>query len=274
MSKYFTTYHEPLISSLIDYDCDEQVKKAFECMTDCVDEKVELPFSIIQAYSDYFHSYGGRYDVRQYGLSAEGLYSFYKRFPDISPVAFKEISDRYIKDLFDDYELEDVFDKMIQTMGKKDETFELFLLYVDKKADELDSKYEEEASKLDDYSEEYYIEGRSDFYQFIPYLKRLMMYEHYQYDDIVDSLPSPEIVKKEAEQLSKLSRFYRCTFGSGYPTSYFYTKVLASGLRLREVDDKIKYYVSTVQKEIEGTFSTKEFMDSVRERREKRLGKK
>jgi len=274
MSKYFETSDEPLISSLDDYDCDERIKKAFEVMTDCVEEKVLLPFSIIKAYSDYYHTIGGRYDVRKYGLSAMGLYSFYKRFPDITPVAFKEIGDLYIKDLFEDYELEDVFEKMIKTFGKTDDTFKLFLLYVKEKADELDSKYLIEAAKLDDYRSEYDIEGCSDFYQFISYLQRLIKDQHFKYDDIIDSMPSPELVKKDAMQLSELARFYRCSFGMGEPTSYFYTRVLACGLGIRESDEKIQYYVSSYKKRVDGTFSTKEFMDSVRERREKRLRKK
>ena len=164
--------------------------------------------------------------------------------------------------------------KMIETFGKTDDTFRLFILYVKEKADELDSKYEMEAAKLDDYRSEYDIEGRDDFYQFISYLQRLITDEHFKYDAIVDSLPSPELVKKDAMQLSELARFYRCTFGTDYPTSYFYTKVLACGLGIRECDEKIQYYVSAYKKTVDGTFTTREFMDSVRERREKRLGKK
>lgn len=274
MSKYFEPCDEPLITSLDDYDCDERTKKAFELMTDCVEGEVSLPFSIIEAYSEYYHTIGGRYDVRKYGLSAMGLYSFYKRFPDITPLAFKEIGDLYIQDLFEDYKLEDIFEKMIETFGKTDDTFRLFILYVKEKADELDSKYEMEAAKLDDYRSEYDIEGRDDFYQFISYLQRLITDEHFKYDAIVDSLPSPELVKKDAMQLSELARFYRCTFGTDYPTSYFYTKVLACGLGIRECDEKIQYYVSAYKKTVDGTFTTREFMDSVRERREKRLGKK
>lgn len=274
MSKYFITEDEPLISSYQDGEYDERIRKTIDRLKDLVSDDIALPMSIIEAYADYYQSYGGRYDVRKYGLVAEGLCKFYKRFPHISKEAFKEIADRYIMDLFEDYDLESCFEKIIKVYGETDEAFELFITYVDKKADELDKKYEIEASKLDDYMEEYYIEGRADFYQFIPYLKRLVTGEHVHTDKIIDSLPSPEIVKKDALQLSELSRFYRCELGSGYPTSFFYTRVLSYGLRLLEVDEKIKYYVSSYQKEIEGTFSTREFMDSVRERKEKRLGKK
>ena len=274
MSKYFVTSEEPLISSYQAGEYDEEIRETIDRLKDVVGDDIKLPLSIIKAYSSYYHSYGGRYDVRQYGLSAQGLCAFYKMFPHISAKAFEEIADRYIMDLFQDYDLEAVFEKLITVYGETDEAFELFISYVDKKADELDKKYDIEASKLDDYSEEYHIEDYTEFYQFIPYLKRIVTGEHVHVEDIISSLPSSEIVKKDALQLKELSRFYRCEFGSGYPTSFFYTRVLSYGLGLRETDEKIKYYVSAYQKEIEGTFSTKEFMDSVRERKEKILRKK
>ena len=43
---------------------------------------------------------------------------------------------------------------------------------------------------------------------------------------------------------------------------------------IEEEHEKIQYYVSAYKKTVDGTFTTREFMDSVRERREKRLGKK
>ena len=134
--------------------------------------------------------------------------------------------------------------------------------------------YEEEAAKLDEYSEEYYIDGISDFYQYIPYLKRLVIYDQIPVDDIIDSMPSPEIIKKDALQLKELARYYRCHFGAGYPTSYECTKIIASGSILEEQEEKIAYYISACKEIVDGTFSTKEFMDSVRERKEKRLRKK
>ena len=134
--------------------------------------------------------------------------------------------------------------------------------------------YEEEASRLDEYRDEYYIEGISDFYQYITYLKDLVIYDHFLVDDIIDSMPSPEIIKKDTLQLKELARFYRCNLGMGYPTSYECTKILASGATIKEEDEKIAYYVSSRKEIVDGTFSTREFMDSVRERREKRLGKK
>ena len=134
--------------------------------------------------------------------------------------------------------------------------------------------YEEEASRLDEYRDEYYIEGISDFYQYISYLKDLVIYDHFLVDDIIDSMPSPDIIIKDALQLKELARYYRCHLGTGYPTSYECTKILASGATIREDEEKIAYYISARKEIVDGTFSTKEFMDSVRERREKRLGKK
>ncbi|MBP5684550.1 MAG: hypothetical protein J6X02_04770 [Bacilli bacterium] len=134
--------------------------------------------------------------------------------------------------------------------------------------------YEKEASKLDDYYDEYYIEGISDFYQYITYLKGLVIYEHLPVDAIIDSMPSPEIIKKDTLHITELARFYRCHLGMGYPTSYECTKIIASGHILVEQDEKIAYYISAAKEFVDGTFSTKEFMDSVRDRREKRLRKK
>ena len=134
--------------------------------------------------------------------------------------------------------------------------------------------YEKEASKLDEYYDEYYVEGVSDDYQYITYLKYLVIHDHIPVDAIIDSMASPEIIKADALQLIQLVRYYRCYFGYGYPTSYECTKIIASGYILEEQEEKIAYYVSAVKEIVDGTFSTREFMDSVRERREKRLGKK
>ena len=134
--------------------------------------------------------------------------------------------------------------------------------------------YEKEASKLDEYYDEYYIEGISDFYQYIPYLKGLVIHYHIPVDTVIDSMPSPEIIRKDALHITELARYYRCFFGMGYPTSYECTKIIASGGILVEQEEKIAYYISAAKEIVDGTFSTKEFMDSVRERKEKRLRKK
>lgn len=134
--------------------------------------------------------------------------------------------------------------------------------------------YEEEARKLDDYWDEYHIEGVSDFYQYITYLKNLVIYQHIPVDTIIDSMASPELIKADALHLLELGRFYRCHLGLSYPTSYECTKIIADGHILVEQDEKIAYYISAAKEIVDGTFSTKEFMDSVRERREKRLRKK
>ena len=210
MSKYFKERESIKLSEFLEKDISDREDYWTRAMIDSIDD-FELPEDIIKKFVSFLY-YGGKYDVSREIETVKGLYDFYKKFPKISDEVFYKIAKRYIKDLFEDYSLDEIFEKMIKTYGETDETIEIFIMYIDKKAEELDKKYEEKATKLDQYEEEY---GG-----YITYLKQLVTKEHISVDKIIKSMPEPELIKRDEEQLGGLSRRLRCDI-TVYPSTIF-----------------------------------------------------
>lgn len=218
---------------------------------------VELPISIISELYGCFHRFGGRYDVRSESDTIKGLYSLYSKYPKLSGTAIDAVSSIYIKDLFDEYDLENMLGKFISVFGETDEAFEVFYNYVEKKADELQVIYDDDAKKLEEYKLTYEPE-------YIEYLQGLIKYEHLSLDKIIASLPSPELVKTDKEQLRDISASTRIYFGVGYPISYSLTKRLVKDKDSLSTSDEL-YYVINNDKKVPATFTTAEFLESVKE---------
>lgn len=270
MEKYFEENQKTQLSMYLERGISDKMKKTIEFLICCLGD-VSLPLDIIESYKDYFYSSGGRYDVRTEVESVKGLYEFYKKFPSISAKAFEEISFRYIKDLFEEYSLDIVFEKLIKMHGKTDETLELFISYTEKKADELQKKRRKEARKLDRYLPIYHVDGLVDDY--IPFLKSLVIRKHISVDRILDSMPSPELVKKDREHLHRLSIVFHCYFGC-VPISYLITEDLAKGEDILKYGERPSYSVSFLEKPVETTFTTQEFIDSTKKTKDKELVRK
>lgn len=270
MSKYFKDEDEIQLSEYAKESISPEMKKAAKYLMFCLGD-VSLSKDIIEAYEDFFSHYSSKYDVKFEGDTIKGLYDFYKKFPRLSHKAFYEISFRYIKDLFEEYSLDAVFEKLIKLYGEVDDAMEMFISYIERKADELQEKYKDDASKLDEYSQIYYMEEFSEFYQYISYLKSLVLTQHISVDSILASLAAPELIKQDAKQLSELSRRYRCYMGAGYPVSYLMTKSFAKKEDLSKYGDRPLYYISSSDKLEEATFTTQEFIDSIKQEKAKKL---
>lgn len=216
-----------------------------------------LSKSIIEAFTSFYHSFGGRYSVISDKETIEGVLSIYRKHPSLSKRAIESLGFIYIKDLFDLYDLESVFDKLIDSFGETDEAFELFMKYVDSKAEELQKEYEEKSKVFDtytDYSENY-----------ISYLKGLVLREHLDSDKVLESIPSSEIVKKDEEQLRQLSMRTRIFMGVGFPISYKLTRLSAKGEDITEIP-RLAYHISTTGEVVDATFTIEDFKKSIKQK--------
>ena len=274
MKKYFKEdiFEEKKISEyyqeLSDHD-----RKVLKYLIETLGD-VELDRKTFNIFIEQFHCFGGRYNVRTRKETIKGVYGFVKDIPTLSSEAIDEIFFRYIEDIFEECKMKTVLKKYIELFGKTDDAFEQFILYLETKADEYAKKYKEDASKLDQYYDQYYMEDFADWYQYISYLKSIVVREHISADAIIDCLPSPELVKKDARHLSKLSYTYRSDFGVDYPASYKITKCLAKGEDLTIFGERPSYYISIIDSYEDATFTTKEFIDSIKKEEDKRLIRK
>lgn len=268
MSKYFIDEKEIQLSTYLERELSDKMKKTVEYLIHCLGD-VSLPVYIIDAYRTYFYSSEGRYDVRTEEETIKGLYEFYKKFPSISGKAFYEISVRYIKDLFEDYSLVSVFEKLIKEHGESDETLETFITSVEKKADELQKKYFKQAILLRGCGKFYHVDGLADDY--IPFLKSLVIKKHIPIEKIIESMPSPELVKEDRMYLHRLAVKYCCYFGCGYPASYLLTEAMAKGEDLSKYGERPLYSISLTDKPIKATFTIQEFIESTKQDNVKKL---
>lgn len=225
---------------------------------------VELPKSVIHELCRQFHSFGGRYDVRGEKETIQRIYQIHLLYPELSAQALSHILFIYIKDLFDEYSLVELLGKFIKTMGPKDETFEIYYEYVDRKGEQLQKKYKCIAAKLDKYKKEY---GE----KYIDYLKTLIIRRHDDIEKIISSMPSSEIIRTDEQQLLELSQKFRIFFGVGYPTSYIMTKYLVEQDDLSMFDEQPSYYISTSDKRVNTTFTKQDFLDSLKKDKVKKL---
>ncbi len=80
-----------------------------------------------------FQSFGGPYSVLVDKDTIKGIYEIYKMYPFLTDKALGSIWYLYIRDLFEEYELHYILELFIKTYGMKDDTFEKYLSYIEKK---------------------------------------------------------------------------------------------------------------------------------------------
>lgn len=217
---------------------------------------VSLDKKIYETFMTEFQSYGGKYDVRTKPETIKGIYEITDRYPELSSRAIKEIWFTYINDLFEEYSLTDMLGKYIELHGQTDDAVQAFIDFVERKAEEFDAPFKEDAKKLDSYKEEY---GET----FIERMQRVMQSQHIALDDIEKALPESELVKKDQEQLNDIATRTRCFFGMCLPISTQMTISLASGDGLDDYPDQPAYVVTGGTK-FDTTFTKQEFLDSVK----------
>lgn len=217
----------------------------------------DVPFDedIYKLFIDQFQCFGGRYDVRTSKDTIKGIYEITKMYPCLTKSAVDEIWFRYIKDLFCEFELTTVLDKYIKMFGTSDESFELFIDYVEKKAAIHQQKYIDDASSASELEEEY---GKT----FTDYVKGLITRKHYTYDEIKKYLPSSALIRKDEQHITEISRKTRIFFGCCLPVSYTMFNILLRDKTLDDYTETPTYYISSGFQE-QATFTKQEFLESI-----------
>lgn len=234
---------------------DEQKQRELKYLIEVLGD-VELDEDMMDLFHRQFHCFGGRYSVRVKPDTIKGVYGYTRRFKELTKSAIDEIWFRYISDLHEEYDMPDVLDKYFEVFGKTDEAFELFIDYVDKKADEQQEKYKEEAKELDELQEEY---GE----RFIKHLKYLVTSKHFKVEEIKKYLPSAELIKKDEQHILDISTKTRIFFGCCEPVSYTMFEILVEDKTLDTYTETPTYYISTGRSE-QATFTKTEFLESIK----------
>ncbi|MBQ6840642.1 MAG: hypothetical protein IJO63_00805 [Bacilli bacterium] len=224
---------------------------------------VPLSEQLYELFIIQFQRFGGKYDVRVRPDTIEGIYKITRKYPMLTISAIEEIWFRYIKDLFEDYSLTRILDKYLEVFGIQDETFELFMTYVDKKADELQKMYIEDSLQLEQLGDDY---SKS----FVDHLKYLILSKHYQYGEIKKYLPEASLVTIDEDHLIALSKQSRIFFGCCNPVSYTMLDTLLETQTLDSYPEHPTYYISTGLSEI-ATFTKQDFLDSIQKTKIKSL---
>jgi hypothetical protein len=262
MSKYYNENKVEIrkISSYLANDNYTDIEKTIINYLITTIGDMELSEEMLKVFINQFNRLAGDYSVLVEEETIKGMYSFISNNRDLSPKAINELWPKYIKDLFEDYSLEEKYSDMLKVFGKNDETFQMFMIYVDTKAKELQEKYEEDAKRTDDLVGQYTS-------NFIEHLKYLITRKHIKYDRLMECLPEPSIIEEDENQLLEISRYYRIHFGVSNPISHDMVESLAKYNNLDEYDEEPKYYISTSNKSCPATFTKSQFLKTIEDKK-------
>ena len=220
---------------------------------------IRLSNEMLDIVNQQFHKVAGNYSVMTDIDTIKGMYKFMSENEDLTPAAIDALWPKYIKDLFEEYKLEEKYQELTRIFGKEDSTYCMFLTYVDIKGKELQQKYEQEALKLSELSGQY-----SE--KFIKYLRSLILRKHIQYADILKNLPESTIIAQDESDLRDISIYHRIDFGLCNPISYTMVEELIKNGNLDEFDEQPKYIISTSEKEYPTSFTKSDFLKSIKEK--------
>ncbi len=128
----------------------------------------------------------------------------------------------------------------------------------------------EEARLLDYYDKKYHVEGLNELFQFIPYLKSLVVRDHIDVDKIIEILPSDIIIKQDIVQLLSLMRRAHCYFGFTVPVSYKIIESYVKGEDISKYGDRPSYIMKLNGETIveDATFTIGELIGSTQKVKE------
>lgn len=260
MSKYFRKAKDEMkftkyLKTITDSDAKHIIKYLIRVFGD-----YKFPKDILDALTSYWCDEKSRYKVRGLYVTYEGLFEFYRKFPRLSGKALYEIANEYVRDLFDDYEMDKKLAELIKKYGEEDIAFEEFISYVSKKGDLLDKQYKEDVKKLDIYEKMYDIGDIS----LIPMVKQLVVEKHVKVDDAIAGLPSVKIIKQDMKHLEDLCAKYRIFIGCTYPVTFDMTKDYLLGEDLLEKYGDVPKYGISIAGRVQASFTTQEFLDSMK----------
>ena len=266
MNKYFKEKQEQekLLSEYLTKDCEYFKENTLSESSRIIRTEYlisilgDVPFNkdIYDLFIRQFQCFGGRYNVRTRPDTIQDIYQITRMYPILTKTAIEEIWFRYIKDFFKEYELITVLNKYIEKFDKTDESFELFIDEVEKKAEQHQQRYIEDSLHADELKEDY---GEN----FTKHVKGLIIREHYTYDEITKYLPSAEIVKKDEQHINDISTKSRILFGCCEPVSYTMFDILIEEKTLDKYTETPTYYISTERQE-QATFTKTQFLESIK----------
>ena len=256
--KYFKKEEDKvLLSKYLETTSDERTKSIIKYLISIFGD-IELEESIIKEFIRSFSTFGGRYSVRCEEETLASILDFSETY-DLSSKGISELIHYYIKDLFEEYSLEKVFQDFIDTYGKTDESFEKYIEFVDKIAEEYQERYKEEAKELDHLEDEY---GKG----FVDYLKSLVLRKHIHVSEIIKYLPEVELVKKDEKQLLDFSTRTRIYMSVCYPMSYKLIESMIKDKELSTYPEDFTYTASPTGVSIPLTFTKTEFIESIKKK--------
>lgn len=239
--------------------CDEGYReKRTKYIMDSIGD-VELDMETYAVFIAQFQRFG-RYDVNVKRDTYKKMYKISQMYPFLSADSLECIWGYYIKDLFEEYELDEMLGQYFESYSQTEEAFYAYIDFVDEKATEIDKKFEEESKGLEEYQEEY---GED----LIRTLKGIMRRYHVHIEQIKSSLPSHDLIEKDKKHLIEISSQTRIYFGCCEPISYQMIESLATGRSLDYYPEQPAYLINRTRK-IETTFTKQEFLDSIKKRLE------
>lgn len=219
---------------------------------------IEMDEETYKLFIRQFQCFGGPYDVRTKPETIKGMYDISEKYPFLASDALDEIWSLYIQDLFEEYALDEILSKYFELHGETDDALHAFLDFVERKADEFNVRFEEDAKSLDKYTGEY---GE----ELIKHLQYIVKGQHISASEIEKFLPSKELLEKDRQQLIDISTQTRIFMGVCQPISYQMIESLAIGKGLDHYPEQPAYLINGTRK-IETTFTKQEFLDSIKKR--------
>lgn len=238
---------------------EEKIKARTEYIMDIIGD-AKLDEETYELFIREFQSWGGRYDVRTSKETFKGIYEILKKYPFLSAAGLEQIWFVYIHDQFEECKLDEALEIFLKRYGKTEEALDKYLEYVDEVAKIYDSQFEQETIKLQECCKDY-------DEPLIKHLQYVIKSQHIRAEKIIDCLPSQELIQKDRSQLSEIIRGTRIFFGACDPISYQMIESLATGEGLDYYPDQPKYSATGVGT-IEATFTKKEFLESIKKRKE------
>ena len=222
---------------------------------------IKLEKSLIKTFVRLFSIYGGRYSVRTSEETLTDLLQIKQEISALSSQAILELSSLYIRDLFEEYHLKLLLHALIESSGKEDKTFELYLDYVDEKGKEQQQRFDESAKELKEeildleYGEQY-----------ADYLSHLVRRKHIPKEEILKHLPDKELVLTDILHLIDISKKTRIYMGMGEPISFTLTEEIIKDEKLSSFPEELFYHaeVGTFSKDYPATFKKSEFIESTK----------
>ena len=136
---------------------------------------------------------------------------------------------------------------------------------------ELEKKYYmDEAKQLDIYKE--YYETPEYSMDYIDFLKSLMVRHGVEADKVIESLPSPMIIKEDVKHLIDLSKRLHYHLSLCLPVSYVMTEYEILDKDIELFGERPYYYIKATEEKEYATYTTSDFIQ--KEYKGKRLIRK